>query len=135
MYLAFQQGIIEGGPEPIGISVDQRNVEVAKHWTRTDEYYQIINIMMNKARFNALTKERQGILREAAKEAGQVFQRESARGFTDKRERAEKEFGVTVHQPDLAPWQAKAPAIIEKLEADGTIPKGLSAKVAEISSQ
>jgi len=135
MYLAFQQGIIEGGPETIGIAVDQRNVEVAKHWTRTDEYYQIINIMMNTARFNALSKEQQGILRQAAKEAGEVFRAESERGFTEKRERAEKEFGVTIHQPDLAPWRAKAPAIIEALESDGTIPKGLAEKVASLSSQ
>ena len=47
MYLAFQQGIIEGGPETIGIAVDQKNVELAKHWTRTDEYFQIINVMVN----------------------------------------------------------------------------------------
>jgi hypothetical protein len=47
MYLAFKQGIIEGGPETIGIAVDQKNVEVAKHWTRTDEYFQILNILVN----------------------------------------------------------------------------------------
>jgi len=135
MYLAFQQGIIEGGPETIGIAVDQRNVEVAKHWTRTDEYFQIINVMMNSAKFNALTPEQQGILKQAAKEAGEVFRKASEAGFTEKRERAEKEFGVTIHQPDLGPWRAKAPAIVEALEADGTIPKGLAAKVAEIKSE
>lgn len=135
MYLAFQQGIIEGGPETIGIAVDQRNVEVAKHWTRTDEYYQIINVMMNSAKFNGLSTEQQGILREAAREAGEAFRKASEGGFTEKRERAEKEFGVTVYQPDLEPWRAMGPAIIQALEADGTIPKGLAAKVAEIASE
>jgi TRAP-type C4-dicarboxylate transport system substrate-binding protein len=135
MYLAFQQGIIQGGPETVGLAVDQRNAEVAKHWTRTDEYFQIINVMMNKARFNALTAEQQGILRQAAREAGALFRQESARGFAEKRARAEKEFGVTIHEPDLAPWRAKAPGIIKALEADGTIPKGLAAKVGEIASE
>lgn len=135
MYLAFQQGIVEGGPETIGLAVDQRNVEPAKHWTRTDEYYQIINVMMNANRFQSLTEAQRNILRQAAKEAGEVFRRESERGFTEKRERAEKEFKVTIHQPDLGPWREKAPAIITALEADGTIPPGLAAKVAEIPSE
>ena len=56
MYLAFKQGIIEGGPETIGIAVDQKNVEVAKHWTRTDEYFQIINVMVNARKWQSLTE-------------------------------------------------------------------------------
>jgi TRAP-type transport system periplasmic protein len=133
MYLAFQQGLIQGGPETIGIAVDAKNAEVAKNWTRTDEYFQIINVMINARRWQSLTEAQRNILRQAAKEAGEVFQKESGRGFTEKRERAEKEYGVTIYEPDLAPWRDKAPAIIEALEADGTIPKGLPAKVSQMS--
>lgn len=133
MYLAFKQGIIEGGPETIGIAVDQKNVEVAKHWTRTDEYFQIINVMINARRWESLTEAQRNILRQAAKEAGEVFRKESERGFTEKRQRAEKEYGVTVYEPDLTPWRKMAPTIIESLEADGTIPKGLPAKVSQMS--
>jgi TRAP-type C4-dicarboxylate transport system substrate-binding protein len=133
MYLAFKQGIIEGGPETIGLAVDAKNVEVAKHWTRTDEYFQIINVMINTRKWQSLTDAQRAVLRQAAKEAGQVFQQESAKGFTEKRARAEKEFGVTVYEPDLTPWRAKAPGIIEALEADGTIPKGLPAKISQMT--
>lgn len=133
MYLAFKQGIIEGGPETIGIAVDGKNVEVAKNWTRTDEYFQIINVMINARRWQSLTEEQRGILRQAAVEAGEIFRKESERGFTDKRQRAEKEFGVTVYEPDLTPWRKMSPGIIESLEADGTIPKGLPAKVSQMS--
>jgi TRAP-type C4-dicarboxylate transport system substrate-binding protein len=133
MYLAFKQGIIEGGPETIGIAVDQKNVEVAKHWTRTDEYFQIINVMVNARRWQSLTEAQRGILRQAAKEAGEIFRKESERGYTDKRARAEKEFGVTVYEPDLAPWRNMSPSIIEALEGDGTIPKGLPARVSQMS--
>ena len=133
MYLAFKQGIIEGGPETIGIAVDQKNVEVAKHWTRTDEYYQILNILVNARKWQSLTDAQRGILRQAAKEAGELFRKESERGFTEKRARAEKEFGVTVYEPDLTPWRRMSPAIIQALEADGTIPKGLPARVSQMS--
>ena len=133
MYLAFKQGIIEGGPETIGIAVDQKNVEVAKHWTRTDEYFQIINVMINARRWQSLTDAQRNILRQAAKEAGETFRKESERGFTEKRARAEKEYGVTVYEPDLAPWREMSPSIIETLEGNGTIPKGLPARVTQMS--
>jgi TRAP-type C4-dicarboxylate transport system substrate-binding protein len=133
MYLAFKQGIIEGGPETIGLAVDAKNVEVAKHWTRTDEYFQIINVMINARKWQSLTDAQRSILKQAAKEGGQAYQQESAKGFTEKRARAEKEFGVTVYEPDLTPWRAKAPGIIEALEADGTIPKGLPAKISQMT--
>lgn len=132
MYLAFKQGIIEAGPETIGISVDGKNAEIGKFWTRTDEYYQVINIMMNQRRWQSLTEAQRGILRQAAKEGGVAFKAESLRGFTDKRVRAEKEFGVTILEPDLTPWREKSKAILSALEADGTIPKGLVAKAAAI---
>jgi TRAP-type C4-dicarboxylate transport system substrate-binding protein len=132
MYLAFRQGIIEGGPETIGIAVDQKNVELAKFWTRTDEYYQIVNIMMNQRKYQSLTDAQRTILRQAAKEGGQAYKKESERGFTEKRQRAEKEFGVTVFEPDLTPWRERAAAIIPMLEADGTVPKGLAARASAL---
>jgi TRAP-type transport system periplasmic protein len=132
MYLAFKQGIIEAGPETVGIAVDGKNAEIGKYWTRTDEYFQVINIMMNQRRWQSLTDAQRTILRQAAKEGGAAFKAESLRGYSDKRTRAEKEFGVTILEPDLAPWREKSKVILTALEADGTIPKGLAAKAAAI---
>ena len=109
MYLAFRQGMIEGGPETIGIAVDQKNVELAKFWTRTDEYFQIVNVMINGRRFQSLTEEQRSILRQAAKEGGLAYRAESERGFTEKRQRAEREFNVAIMEPDLGPWRETAP--------------------------
>ena len=128
MYLAFKQGIIEGGPETIGIAYDQKNAEVAKYWTRTDEYFQIVNVIMNERKYNSLTAQQRDILRKSAKAGGAAYAAESERGFTDKKSKAEKEFGVTILEPDLAPWRKQAEAVLVKLEADGVIPKGLAAK-------
>lgn len=135
MYLAFRQGMIEGGPETIGIAVDQKNVELAKFWTRTDEYFQIVNVMINGRRFQSLTEEQRSILRQAAKEGGLAYRAESERGFTEKRQRAEREFNVVIMEPDLGPWRETAPAILQALEADGTIPRGLAARVMAMPGQ
>jgi TRAP-type C4-dicarboxylate transport system substrate-binding protein len=128
MYLAFKQGIIEGGPETIGTAVEQKNVEVAKYWTRTDEYYQDVNIIMNADKYNKLTDAQKKILADAAKVGGKAYAAESERGYTEKRERARDEFGVTVIEPNPVPWRDKAKAVLIKLEADDVIPKGLAAK-------
>ena len=128
MYLAFKQGIIEGGPETIGIAYDQKTAEVAKYWTRTDEYYQIVNVLMNEKKYLSLTPQQRGVMHQAAKNAAKVYAAESERGFTDKKAKAVKEFGVTILEPDLGPWRQKSEQVLAKLEAEGVIPKGLAAK-------
>ena len=134
MYLAFKQGIIEAGPETIGIAYDAKNVEVAKYWTRTDEYYQIINIMMNKRRYGQLTDEQHRILHEAALAGGKVFATESARGYSEKREKARAEFGVSIIEPNPAPWRDLGRTVLATLEDQGVIPKGLAAKAADLKN-
>jgi TRAP-type C4-dicarboxylate transport system substrate-binding protein len=128
MYLAFKQGIIEGGPETIGIAYDQKNAEVAKYWTRTDEYYQIVNVLMNDKKYMSLTPQQRDILHKAAKAGGAAYAAESERGFSDKKAKAVKEFGVTILEPDLTPWRERGEQVVVKLEAEGVIPKGLAAK-------
>ena len=39
MYLAFKQKIIEGGPETVGVAYAQKNMEMAKYWIRSEEFY------------------------------------------------------------------------------------------------
>jgi TRAP-type C4-dicarboxylate transport system substrate-binding protein len=128
MYLAFKQGIIEGGPETIGIAYDQKNAEVAKFWTRTDEYFQIVNVLMNERKYLSLTPAQRDIMHQAAAAGARAYAAESERGFTDKKAKAVKDFGVTILEPDLTPWRKQAEGVLVKLEAEGVIPKGLAAK-------
>jgi TRAP-type C4-dicarboxylate transport system substrate-binding protein len=124
MYLAFQQGIIQGGPETLGIAYDQKNVEMAKYWVRTEEYYQIVNIMMNQDRYNGLTEEQQRILHQAATNAGEVFRQTTMANFNAKKRQAGDEQGVSVIEPALGPWRERGQETIAKLEAEGFIPAG-----------
>ena len=49
-----------------------------------------------------------------------------------KKAKAMKEFGVTILEPDLAPWRERSEKVIAVLENDGVIPKGLVEKAKAI---
>ena len=129
MYLAFKQKIIEGGPETAGAWVDQKNAEMAKYWMRTEEYYQIINMMVNKKKYASLTAQQQGILQQAMTNAGKAFRDYSAQNFELKKRIARTKYGAHVIEPALGPWREAGKATIATLEADGFIPKGFVAKI------
>ncbi|MBV8911704.1 MAG: TRAP transporter substrate-binding protein [Acetobacteraceae bacterium] len=133
VYLALKQGLIEAGPETIGIAYDQKDVEAAKYWTRTDEYFQIINIMGNDRKLRSLTPEQRQILQDAALAAGAVFSQASERGFTDKKERARLEQAVTIIEPSPGPWREKGKVVLENLKQAGIVPKDLADKAAALA--
>lgn len=128
-YLAFKQGIVEGGPETIGLSVDQKSVEIGKFWTRTDEYYQILNIMVNKKKFDALTMEQKNILQKAVISAGNVFVETTKKNFSEKKKRATEEFGVKVIEPPLGPWRERGAATITRLVKEGYVTEDFINKI------
>jgi len=130
MYMAFKTGIIEGGPETMGTAYDQKNVEMAKYWTKTEEYYQLINLLMNKAQFDALTADEQQILRDASLVAGKVFREASAAGYNEKAALAREEYGVNVIVPDLDPWREAGQKTLDKMKSE--LPEGLIEKIQAI---
>lgn len=129
MYLAFKTKIIEGGPETVGVAHAQKNMEMAKYWVRTEEFYQIPNVMMNTKKYNSLTAEQQGILRKAAKVGGKCYQDVTMANFEGKKMLGRVDLDVNIIEPALGPWRKAAAATIAKMEADGYIPKGLVGKI------
>jgi len=124
MYLAFKQGIIEGGPETIGIAYDQKNAEVAKYWTRTDEYYQIVNLDDERAEVSepraaaaaVAAPGGEGRRRRLRGRVGARLQRQEGQGAEGlRRDHLE---------PDLGPWRKQAEQVLVKLEADGVDSQG-----------
>ena len=134
MYLSFKQKIIEGGPETVGVAYAQKNMELAKYWIRTEEFYQIPNIMMNIKKFDSLTAEQQDALREAAKVGGTSYREKTLANFEDKKQLGRAGLGVSVIEPALGPWREKAGAIIATLEADGFIPAGFVAEIKALDN-
>jgi TRAP-type transport system periplasmic protein len=133
VYLALKQGLIEAGPETIGIAFDQKDDEVAKFWTRTDEYFQIVNIMMNQRRYNALDADQKTVLREAVQAAGVTFSAASERGFSEKREQARQQQQVTSIEPGPGPWRDKGKTVLANMAQAGIVPKELAEKAAALS--
>jgi TRAP-type C4-dicarboxylate transport system substrate-binding protein len=129
MYLAFKQKIIEGGPETVGVAHAQKNMEMAKYWIRTEEFYQIPNIMMNIKKYNSLTAEQQNILRKAAKVGGKAYQDVTMANFEGKKMLGRVNLGVSIIEPALGPWRKAAAATIAKMEAEGYLAKGIVAKI------
>ena len=125
MYLAFKQGIIEAGPETIGIAYAQKNVEMAKYFVRTEEYYQILNIMINKRKWESLNDSQQNILREAMLIAGKVFSEATRKNWEEKKRQSNLEYGVSVIEPALKPWRAAGKATVDRLVKDNFVSKEL----------
>jgi TRAP-type C4-dicarboxylate transport system substrate-binding protein len=125
MYLAFKQGIIEGGPETIGIAYSQKNMEMAKFWIRTEEYIQINNIMMNKIKFDKLSVEQQNILREAAAIGGKFYVALTTKNYAEKKQQGNVELDVSVIEPALKPWREAGLKTINRLVDEGYIPRKL----------
>jgi len=128
-YMAFKQGVVEGGPETIGTAVDQKSVEIGKFWTRTDEYNQINNIMMNKKKYDSLTAEQKGILQKAMENAGKVFVEATKRNYLEKKKKASEEYGVKILEPPLGPWRERSAATVAKLVKEGYVPEEFINKI------
>jgi TRAP-type C4-dicarboxylate transport system substrate-binding protein len=133
VYLALKQGLVEATPETVGVAYDSKDDEVGKYWTRTDEYFQIINIMMNDRRWKSLTAPQQQVLRDSMQAAGVTFVAETVLGFTDKKERARSEQQVTVIEPAPKPWREKGAQVLANLKQSGVVPKQLADKAAALA--
>ena len=133
LYLALKQGLVEASPETIGVAYDTKDDEIGKYWTRTDEYFQIINIMMNDRRWKSLTAQQQQVLRDSMQAAGAVFVAETLRGFTDKKDRARSEQQVTAIEPAPGPWREKGAQVLANLKQSGVVPKEIADKAAALA--
>lgn len=128
-YLAFKQGVVEGGPETIGIAVDQKSVEIGKFWTRTEEYYQIVNIMVNKKKYDGLTSEQKNILLKAAENAGKAYVAFTQREYSEKKKKAIEEYGVKIIEPPLGPWRERGAATTARLTKEGYVSEDFINKI------
>jgi len=128
-YLAYKQGILEGGPETIGLAYANKMVEVAKYWTLTAEYRQIVNVMINKDKYASLSSEQKNILQQAMISAGKIFAEASRKNFETKKIRSNIEYGVSCIEPAIKPWREAGAATVAKLEKEGFVSKDFIEKI------
>jgi len=68
LYLAMEQGIVDGQENPAGNVVNSKFYEVQKYITKTDHIYNASPLMISKPFWESLTSEEQEIIKAAAEE-------------------------------------------------------------------
>ncbi len=72
IYMALQQGVVEGQDNGFDLAMPLKFHEVAKHWSATDHVYEVTGWFISEKIWGSLTDEQRLILTRAAKEAGDL---------------------------------------------------------------
>jgi tripartite ATP-independent transporter DctP family solute receptor len=71
LYTALEMKTVDAQEHPLGVLWSAKLYEVQKHLSLTNHAYSALIVVMNKAKFDALTPEQQKAIVESAREAGQ----------------------------------------------------------------
>lgn len=121
VYMALQQGVVDGGDTSPDQFVMDRFLEVAKYYNLTRVHFLPALMLVSKARWDKLTDEQRRILQESANEALAESRAYYQKSYADSIERMKKA-GVTVVQPNLGPMKQTSRKVDESLLS--TIPDG-----------
>ena len=125
VYMGLKQGMVEAVTSPINLVYSMRFTEVAKYMARTDEYWGLLTVVMNKKIYQQLSPQFQKALKEAADEAGKWYMSTSEKQVALDIEKMTKEQGVTYTILDLKPGIAMMRPVIKELEKEDFIPAGI----------
>jgi tripartite ATP-independent transporter DctP family solute receptor len=125
VYMGLKQGMVEAVTSPINLVYSMRFTEVAKYMARTDEYWGLLTVVMNKKIYEQLSPPFQKALKEAADEAGNWYMSTSDKQVAVDIEKMTKEQGVTYTILDLKPGIEMMRPVIKDLEKEGFIPAGI----------
>ncbi len=131
-YQSISSGVVDSVTAPIANIEAAKLYEVAPNIARTNEFWQEIAFMMNKAAFEALSPElRQALLRahaEAGKYSSEIMEKTATDFLAD-----EKKNKITFTQLDFDALKAKVSDWYRKQEAEGKLPTGFLEAVAAAS--
>lgn len=122
-YESISRGVVNAVTSPIALVESMKFYEVAKHITRTDEYWQSIAFMMNQKAFDALPKAQQQALLKAHKDAAEYSVKLMNEVVGESLARM-KSKGATFAEIDLKPFVAKMAGYYAEMQKKGEVPKG-----------
>lgn len=121
LYLALQQGTVDGADTSPDQAMQDKFVEVIKYFSLNEMQFIPIAMIMSKQTMDSLPSDWQQAIREAAKEATKVslasYHRFVQLALVDMKRR-----GIDVIQVDKRPWREVTKAVRDKLA--GAIPDG-----------
>lgn len=132
VYLGLKQGMVEAVTAPFDLLYSMKFTEIAKYVARTDEYWGLLTVVMNKKTFESLKPEYQKALIEAADQAGQYYMELGEKSVKEDLEKMKKEHGIEYVVLDTKPCAEKMQPVIRELEKEGFIPAGLYDKIQAI---
>lgn len=113
LYVALQQGVVDGQENPLMNIESSKLYEVQKYISLTGHKYESTPLLMSKMIWEGLSPEDQTAILAAAKEAGAYNRELSQKADTELRPKLEAA-GVTFNEIDKAPFiEATAPIIEE----------------------
>ncbi|HBO37294.1 MAG TPA: hypothetical protein DD638_01390 [Pasteurellaceae bacterium] len=114
LYTALETRAVDAQEHPIGIFWSAKLYEVQKYLSLTNHGYTPLIVVMNKAKFDALSPELQNALLESAKEAGQYQRDLNVKNEKDIIENLRKAGVEVIEQVDQAPFKAVIEADVRK---------------------
>jgi tripartite ATP-independent transporter DctP family solute receptor len=108
VYTALQHGLIDGTDMVNDFMPYTKFLEVEKHCTFVDSIYHIMIVLINKDKFNRLSKEHQEVLREAAKWHDDWVATENPKRREEFINNGEEKWGAKIVIPtedELAQWK------------------------------
>lgn len=114
LYIALQQGVVDGGDTSPDQFVMDKFYEVSDFYNLTKVHYLPALLIISETRWDSLSEEQKGWLQESANEAlayGIDYYKQSYDDSIAKM----KELGVTVVEPDVATMREETAAVREQL--------------------
>ena len=123
LYIALQQGVVDGQENPLMNIYSSKLYEVQSYISMTGHKYESTPLLMSKAVWNTLSPEHQQAIQEAATEAGD-FNRQASLEADEELKSKMVEAGVEFNQVDQQPfieatssvydtWREKYPELVD----------------------
>lgn len=114
LFLAAQQGIVDGQGNSFPVLIPQNYYEVHDYLTITNHMYSAGMILMNSDKFSSLPEDTQQMLLDAAKEAG-THEREFVETLEEEYKATAEENGMEIIEDiDLEPFKEAVEPVYEK---------------------
>ena len=113
LYVALQQGVVDGQENPLMNIFSSKLYEVQKYISFTAHKYEMTPFVMSKRSYDKMSEADRKIIREAATEAT-IYNRKLSLESDQQLEGELKAKGIVFNRPDLAPFQAATNSVTEK---------------------
>jgi tripartite ATP-independent transporter DctP family solute receptor len=113
LYVALQQGVVDGQENPLMNIWSSKLYEVQKYISYTSHKYEMTPFVMSKRSYDKLSEADRKIFHEAAAEATQ-FNRKASLESDQKLEGELKAKGIQINRPELAPFVKATESVVGK---------------------